>query len=117
MVADILEKRTVSIVRYAFYTSNMAAVRSYVMSADICQNVRRYIPKISNLQFVGSEVLRAVVMKDTIFWNITPCSPLKVNRRFEGIYRNAKSKCEAGSKQSYLLPASCWFLAWLILLS
>jgi hypothetical protein len=25
---------------------------------------------------VGSEVLTAVVMKSTIFWDITPCSPL-----------------------------------------
>jgi hypothetical protein len=29
-------------------------------------------------------VLRAVVMKSTIFWDITPCSPLKVNRRLGG---------------------------------
>jgi hypothetical protein len=27
-----------------------------------------------------------VVMKSTIFWDIMPCSPLKVNRRFGGIY-------------------------------
>jgi hypothetical protein len=26
-------------------------------------------------------------MKSTIFWGTTPCSPLKVNRRFEGTYR------------------------------
>jgi hypothetical protein len=26
---------------------------------------------------IGSEVLTAVVMKSTIFWDITPCSPLK----------------------------------------
>jgi hypothetical protein len=26
-------------------------------------------------------------MKCTIFWDRTPCSPLKVNRRFEGTYR------------------------------
>jgi hypothetical protein len=26
-------------------------------------------------------------MKITISWDITPCSPLKVNRRFEGKYR------------------------------
>jgi hypothetical protein len=26
-------------------------------------------------------------MTSTIFWDITPCSPLKVNRRFEGTYR------------------------------
>jgi hypothetical protein len=28
------------------------------------------------------EVLTAVVMKSTILWDITPCSPLKVNGRF-----------------------------------
>jgi hypothetical protein len=27
-------------------------------------------------------VLTAVVMKSNIFWDIMPCSPLKVNRRF-----------------------------------
>jgi hypothetical protein len=36
-----------------------------------------------NLNFVGFEVLTAVVMKSPIFWDITLCSPLKVNRRFE----------------------------------
>jgi hypothetical protein len=35
----------------------------------------------------GFEVLAAVVMKSTIFWDITPCSPLSVNRRFGGTYR------------------------------
>jgi hypothetical protein len=28
-----------------------------------------------------------VVMESTIFWDITPCTPLKVNRRFGGTYR------------------------------
>jgi hypothetical protein len=36
---------------------------------------------------VGFEVLRAVVMKSTIFLDITPCSLLKVKRRFGGTYR------------------------------
>jgi hypothetical protein len=35
---------------------------------------------------VGFEVLTVVVMKSTIFWDITPCSPLSVNRRFGGTY-------------------------------
>jgi hypothetical protein len=35
-----------------------------------------------------------------IFWDITPSSPLKVNRRFGGICRHAKIHHEAGSKQS-----------------
>jgi hypothetical protein len=37
--------------------------------------------------FVGFEVLTAVVMNNTVFWDVTPCSPLKVNRRFGGTYR------------------------------
>jgi hypothetical protein len=36
---------------------------------------------------VGFEVLTAVIMKSTIFWDITPCSSLSVNRRFGGTYR------------------------------
>jgi hypothetical protein len=35
----------------------------------------------------GFEVLTAVVMNNTTFWDITPCSPLSVNRRFGGTYR------------------------------
>jgi hypothetical protein len=34
--------------------------------------------------FVGFEVLTAVVMSNSIFWDITPCSPLKDNRRLGG---------------------------------
>jgi hypothetical protein len=36
---------------------------------------------------VEFEALTAVVMKSPIFWDITPCSPLKVNRRFGGTCR------------------------------
>jgi hypothetical protein len=34
------------------------------------------------LKYVGFERLTAVVMKNTVFWDITPCSPLKVNLKF-----------------------------------
>jgi hypothetical protein len=34
-----------------------------------------------------SDTLTAVVMKSTIFWDITPCSPLKVGWRFGATYR------------------------------
>jgi hypothetical protein len=37
--------------------------------------------------YVGFEVFTAVVMKSIIFWDMTPCSPLSVNRRFGGTYR------------------------------
>jgi hypothetical protein len=36
---------------------------------------------------VGFEILTAVVMKISYFWDLTPFNPLKTNRRFEGIYR------------------------------
>jgi hypothetical protein len=32
--------------------------------------------------YIGFEVLTKVVMKGTIFWDITPCSPLKANQHF-----------------------------------
>jgi hypothetical protein len=35
-----------------------------------------------NVVFVGFEMFTAVIMKSSIFWDITPYSPLKVNRRF-----------------------------------
>jgi hypothetical protein len=38
------------------------------------------------LFLAGFEVLTAVVMKNTIFWDTTPCSLLSVNRRFGGSY-------------------------------
>jgi hypothetical protein len=43
---------------------------------------------LPNLVFlVGFDVLTAAVMKSTVFWYITPCSPMKVNERFRGTYR------------------------------
>jgi hypothetical protein len=51
-------------------------------------------------------------MKSCIFWYITPCSPLKGNRRFGGTYRlhlqgriisQARNQCEADSKQGSAL--------------
>jgi hypothetical protein len=42
---------------------------------------------INYTRYAGFEVLTAVVMKSSIFWDITMCSPLKVNRRFGRICR------------------------------
>jgi hypothetical protein len=52
--------------------------------------------------FLRFEAFKAVVMKSSIFWNISTRSPLIVNRRF-------------GGAELCLLPTSRWFLAWLIL--
>jgi hypothetical protein len=40
--------------------------------------------KIVNMKHARFEVLRPVVMKSSIFWDITPCIPLKVDWRFGG---------------------------------
>jgi hypothetical protein len=62
------------------------------------------------IKIVGFKVLTAVVMESTIFWDITPCSPLKVNGRFGGTYhlylqgrriREARNSVIAGDKQSF----------------
>jgi hypothetical protein len=67
--------------------------------------------------YVRFEDSTAVVMKSSIFWDITPCSPLKVNRRFGWTCHlhlqgrrisQARNQREARSKQStdcYLLHA------------
>jgi hypothetical protein len=36
---------------------------------------------------VGFEILTVVILKSAVFWDIMPCSPLKVNRRFGGTCR------------------------------
>jgi hypothetical protein len=56
---------------------------------------------------VGFEDLTVVVMKNSIFWDITPCDPVKANRRFGRTYRlnlqtqresQARNPHEAGRK-------------------
>jgi hypothetical protein len=67
-------------------------------SVTIHKTTRQYIPKESKLHShrqenlkscvtVRFEVLTAAFVKSSIFWDITPCSPLKVNRRFGGTCR------------------------------
>jgi hypothetical protein len=36
---------------------------------------------------VGFEVLTAVAMESSVFWNIRPCTPLKIDRHFGGTNR------------------------------
>jgi hypothetical protein len=52
-------------------------------------------------------VLTAVVIKNSIFWDITPCVPFKANRHFGGIrllnlqgqrISQARNQLEAGSR-------------------
>jgi hypothetical protein len=63
--------------RYGLYL-NQSMRRLILIGSSITENI---------LCLVGSEVLTAVIMKRTIFWDITPCSPLSVHRRFGGTCR------------------------------
>jgi hypothetical protein len=61
------------------------------------------------------EVLRAVLTKTYVFWDITPCSPLKINRRFGVTCRLLQ--CESRLQAELLCCThllSRWFLVWLI---
>jgi hypothetical protein len=54
------------------------------------------------IQDVGFEVLTAVVMKSSVFWDIMPCSPLKLYRRFGGTCRlhlQRRRICQARSQR------------------
>jgi hypothetical protein len=60
------------------FESSLAVNREDIIST--------YIKWIKN--YVGFEVLAAVVMKISVFWYVRPCSPLKVNGRFVRTYRH-----------------------------
>jgi hypothetical protein len=42
---------------------------------------------INSFTYVGFEVLTTVVMNSSVFWDITPGNPLKINRCFGGTCR------------------------------
>jgi hypothetical protein len=47
----------------------------------------QHIVIIALVSYIGFEVLTTVVMKSSVFWDMTPSSPLEVNRRLGGTYR------------------------------
>jgi hypothetical protein len=61
--------------------------------------------------YVRFEVLTAVVMKNSIFWDITPSNPLKINRRFGGTCLHfqgrriiqVRNQCESSGTTCHLL--------------
>jgi hypothetical protein len=80
LLKDITLQRTVFLIRHMTHCSQYRSPSS---------NYRRWksTENRNPLKDVGFEVLTAVVMKSTVFWDITPCSPLSGNRRFGGTYR------------------------------
>jgi hypothetical protein len=84
----------------------------------ITQNVTKYCSLILSINQINQkidvefEVLTKAVMKISIFWNITPCSPSKVNRRFGGTYRLHLSgpKNKPRNKPTWSYLAACFTL-------
>jgi hypothetical protein len=97
--------------------------REHLTPRNLCWNQNRK----TSLILIEFEVLRAVVMNSYIFWDIKPCSLLKISSHFrrtchlhlqDRIICQAIKQHDAGIKQQLcLLHASRWFLAWLILQS
>jgi hypothetical protein len=87
----------------------MLSIFKHYAKATATMNQRARSQITEEIRDVGFEVLTAVVMKSSIFWDITPRSPLRVNRHFGGTCRlqfqvrrisHARNQREAGSKQS-----------------
>jgi hypothetical protein len=64
----------------------------------------------NKLGSVGFDCLTEVVMKSTVFWDISPSSPLKFNQRFGGIFRlhlqdpisRTEYRMKAGGKPAFV---------------
>lgn len=71
------------------------------------------------LRNVGLEVLAAVVMKQSVFWNVTPCISLQMKWCFGGAchlhLQGRKISQERNQCESLCHLLSCWLLVWLIL--
>jgi hypothetical protein len=93
-----------SVSKHRECSSDMKIVKaaSYNTLVAIYQNVRWYIqkeyafirtkqnisePNLDVMPFYKIDVVTAMVMKSSASRNITSCRPVKVNRRFGGIYR------------------------------
>jgi hypothetical protein len=79
------------------------------------QRLGKHVPAATNTHVI-IELLDAV--RSTIFWGLTPCSPLKVNRRFGGIYclhlhRRRISRTRNQHESRWQAEPGGWFLVWL----
>jgi hypothetical protein len=90
---------------FFFFRSGLSDIRidSYRISEDLLYTYpgasEPFIPtfgtcnltyiyfRVPSQNYFGFEVLTAVVIKSTIFWDISPCSSLKVKRHFGRTYR------------------------------
>jgi hypothetical protein len=78
-----------------------------------------YSLKISKFLSGSFFFLQTSMLKSSVFWDTTPCSPLKLNRRFGGIcclhlQGRRISPARNQHESTWQAELSCWFHAWLI---
>jgi hypothetical protein len=94
----------------------------WICSQELCTEAvksRLTVPRITGhcngdwSVFVWFDVLSSAVVKVSMFWDISWCCLLRANRRLAGKFRlHLHCMCY---RQLCFLPATCWFLTWLIL--
>jgi hypothetical protein len=74
-----------------------------------------YFKMRSTVKVVGFEVLIAVITKMPFFWDITLCSPLKVNRRFGGkCHLHFQGQRIRNARNQSPMPAKCFHAGFLL---
>jgi hypothetical protein len=109
----IIWHRLCSVIRYEtmnlyMHYMNTNAKETRKITKEIFENISGLDPW--KLRF---EIPTAMVMKNCVFWDITPHSQLKVNGRFGGRCPLHLEGRRTSKARKQLL--SLWFLAWLIL--
>jgi hypothetical protein len=98
--------------KFVMFSNNSMLVQSICFNS-FCQKIwhdlKALIRFASRLRYPNITSMSTETLKRSVFWDITPCSQLKVNGHFEGTYHlyiqgrrisQARGQQEAGSKQS-----------------
>jgi hypothetical protein len=81
----------------------------------------RWNAVVYNLETSALREEQRLRVKSYVFWDVTSCSPFRVNRRFEGTCRlhpqsrrisQIREQHEGRKSTVCLLPDSCWFQDW-----
>jgi hypothetical protein len=86
MLNKLSTETTLAYVQAGNFLSSLCMLYLVIYFIDRCLSWNFAATQQVDISSVGFEVLIAVVINSSIFWHITACSPLKVNRRFGGKY-------------------------------
>jgi hypothetical protein len=89
----------------------------FLLAYKAMRFLEKSIVSQNHVPLIGFKDVTAVIMKNTIFWDIKCCSPLKVNRRFGGKFwlhlydRRISHERNQGESRWQVICSSliCWF--------